>query len=1023
MRVVAGARAAPHAALTPARRVGYPGWVIDEADLPTVTVPRAPADDGDPTAATQSELAGGQRRASTLVPGTRIGRYVIHAKLAQGGMGVVYRAHDPELGRDVALKLVRVRAGADSLAIARERLLREAQALAQIAHPNVIAVHDVGAHDRDVFIAMELVEGTSLRAWGAARTRPWRELLATLIAAARGLAAAHAAGVVHRDVKPDNVIVGADGRVRVLDFGLARGAGEGSDLGVTPDGELDPSAFDGDTVGDAGDGSLPAPTGDPISRERLLAPLTEAGAVVGTPKYMSPEHHRGGPVDARSDQYSFCVMAWELLYRAAPFTARDRAALRLAKERGHPERPPPGAHGPAKLRRLLTRGLAPAPADRFPSMAALITALVRLEGAARRQGLAAVGVVAAAGVVALVAWRPTAPPGSRCAIDDARLRGVWDAARAAEVTRAFAATQRPHAAGTATRVAAALDGYTRDWLAMRAASCQATARGEQSAQLLDLRTACLERRLAEVRALTDQFVRDPDGEVVDHAVAAVDELPPLATCADAAALRDVTPLPPGAGDRARLTALRDRLATATSAHALGRYAAALPIAQGVVAEARDLRYPPLLAEALFLTGTLQDDLGKSADAVETLGEAARVAATAHADDLVARALIELLWTVGQSQAKPEQALAMVAATEAVVARAGAPPIRRAQLLTRRGYLLDVTGDNAGAVAALRESVRLWETTPTARPVGLASTLVNLGEVLRSHGDTEAARAEFARALALQEQALGPDHPDVGATRNNLGAALWAEGRLDEARDDIERSLAIDEATYGPVHPRVAISLLNLGGVLNAQGQPSAARPYLERALAIQRQVLAPDHPDLGKALHNLGVVADAEGDHRGALAYFEDALAVFERAGGAEHPNLAPPLGGIGDELIALGRRHEALAYFARAIAIQDRASGLDYPDTAYPLTSYGSCLIELGRAREAVPLLQRAVALRSNREVDPLELADSQFQLARALWDSGRDRARARTLAASAAAAYASNGDDDPDRKAIAAWRAAHGG
>jgi serine/threonine protein kinase len=181
--------------------------VNDKAELPTVTVPRAPADDGaargdGDTAVTQSELAGGRRRASTLVPGTRIGRYVVNAKLAQGGMGVVYRAHDPELGRDVALKLVRVRANTDTLPIARERLMREAQALAQISHPNVIAVHDVGTHGRDVFIAMELVAGQALRAWAAARPRTWRELLKVLIAAARGLAAAHAAGMVHRDVKP-----------------------------------------------------------------------------------------------------------------------------------------------------------------------------------------------------------------------------------------------------------------------------------------------------------------------------------------------------------------------------------------------------------------------------------------------------------------------------------------------------------------------------------------------------------------------------------------------------------------------------------------------------------------------------------------------------------------------------------------------------------------------------------------------------------------------------------------------------
>ena len=999
----------------------------DEAELPTVTVPRAPADDGaareaGDTAVTQSELAGGRRRASTLVPGTRIGRYVVNAKLAQGGMGVVYRAHDPELGRDVALKLVRVRANTDTLPIARERLMREAQALAQISHPNVIAVHDVGTHGRDVFIAMELVAGQALRAWAAARPRTWRELLKVLIAAARGLAAAHAAGMVHRDVKPDNVMVGADGRVRVLDFGLARGAGDGSEPAATPDDAHDPAEFDGETIGD-GEDPPPGSSGGVITRERLLAPLTEVGAVVGTPKYMSPEHHRGGPVDARSDQYSFCVMAWELVCKAPPFTARDRAGLRLAKERGQLERPPKGALGPARLRRLLARGLAPAPAERFPSMAALIAALVRLEGAARRQGLAAAGAVAVAGVAALVIWRPTATAAPRCVVDAAELDGAWDPALAARLDAAFVATGRPHAAGTVQRVKAALDDYAGAWRAMRAASCQATARGTQSAQLLDLRTACLDRRRVELRALTDVFVREPDGEVVDHAVAAVADLPPLATCADAATLRDATPLPPTAAERARVDALRAQLATATSAYVLGRYARGLPIAEAVVADARDAHYPPVLAEALFRAGTLHDDLGDGAAAVAAYGEAARVAAAAHADELVARSLIELLWTIGRNQAKPEVALALVPAAEAAVARAGDPPIRRAQLLTRRGVLLDTTGDNAAAVAALRESVRLWETTPDASPIGLASTLVNLGEVLRGHGDTEAARAEFARALALQERALGPDHPDVGATRNNLGAALWSEGKFDEARANIERSLAIDLATYGPVHARVAVSLLNLGGLLNAQGDAAAARPYLERALAIQRQVLSADHPELGMALHNLGVTVAAQGDHPAALAYFEDARALFARALGDDHVNLALPLTGIADELVALGRRREALPMYQRAIALQDRAYGDRSLDTAYSLTSYGACLVDLGRARDAVPPLIRAVALRSDRQVDPLELADAQFQLARALWDSGQDRARARALAANAAAAYASTPADDHDRQVIAAWRAAHGG
>jgi len=239
---------------------------------------------------------------SKLFPGSteplRVGRYRILGRIGQGGMGVVYRAHDPELARDVAVKLM----NAESLdegetATARTRLIREARAMARLAHPNVIHVYDVGAVEDGVFIAMELVEGESLAAWVARAPRDWRDVLRHYVDAGRGLAAAHAAGVIHRDFKPENVLVGADGRVRVGDFGLAgapalAGAPSFDDMRST-DAALDVGAVEGT--------------------------LTRTGALLGTPKYMAPEQEHGLVASDAGDQFSFCVALYEALYGQPPF--------------------------------------------------------------------------------------------------------------------------------------------------------------------------------------------------------------------------------------------------------------------------------------------------------------------------------------------------------------------------------------------------------------------------------------------------------------------------------------------------------------------------------------------------------------------------------------------------------------------------------------------------------------------------------------------------------------------------------
>ena len=316
-----------------------------------------------------------------LSAGATVGRYVIDAHVGAGGHGRIYAAHDPELDRRVALKVLRAERDDE---VGRERLLREARALAKLSHPNVVAVHDVGVDGERVFVAMEFVPGTSLRQALAGRRPPWREVLELLLPAARGLAAIHAAGLVHRDLKPDNIMIGDDGRVRVVDLGLARAPRRSPDESLAS------------TPGAAAEGTT----------------LTGTGVRAGTPAYMAPELWRGEAGDARSDLFAFCVTLWEALYGERPFAGRSPAELVMALAGRAPTAPAGAPELPGWLHRALVRGLSFEPGERYPSMDALVDALGRgLRRARGRWAAAALGVVLAAAVGLLLASGGE-PPGT-----------------------------------------------------------------------------------------------------------------------------------------------------------------------------------------------------------------------------------------------------------------------------------------------------------------------------------------------------------------------------------------------------------------------------------------------------------------------------------------------------------------------------------------------------------------------------------------------------------------------------------
>ena len=548
-----------------------------------------------------------------LLPrGAMVGRYMVLEKLGSGGMGVVYAAYDSELNRRLALKLMHAGSEQVERSGGQTRLLREAQALARLSHPHVTAIYDVGTWKERVFIAMELVEGPSLRDWLKLGPQPWPRVVETFIAAGRGLAAAHAAGLVHRDFKPDNVLLGRDGRVRVLDFGLARQAA-------------------------AHEEPLPVPIEVPWSERNnspLETPLTRAGLVIGTPAYMAPESY-GGVFDARADQFSYCVALYELLYGERPY----------GKQPGPPPswktpEPPREARVPAHVRRILLRGLDIEPQRRWPSMEALLEALGSTLPRRQRHWLVAAGlVVLSLGVALPLMHNLSEPP---CRGGARRLVGLWDGAREAALGQAFHATGRPNADESWSRTARVLDTYAHDWAAMHVEACEATrVRGEQSDAVLSLRMACLERRLESLRALTGVY-EHPDAALVDQAARAAHALPPLQECANVEALQAPIPLPEEPSTRQSVERLRVRLAEARALFDSGQFKPALERTRALADDTLRVHYRPLQAEVLELRGALEEKAGDLTGSEASLKQAVWAAEAGRHDEVLASASARLV---------------------------------------------------------------------------------------------------------------------------------------------------------------------------------------------------------------------------------------------------------------------------------------------------------------------------------------------------------------------------------------------
>jgi tetratricopeptide (TPR) repeat protein/predicted Ser/Thr protein kinase len=824
----------------------------------------------------------------TLAPGSRIGPFVARDELGRGGMGTVVAAWDPRLRREIAIKIMQ--AGATDPAH-RARVMREAQALARLADPHVVPVYDVGLQDGALWVAMERVRGPTLAEWTKER-RPWTEVVDVFVQAARGLAAAHAAGIVHRDFKPSNAMIGPDGRVMVLDFGLAWAPGvDGARSGGTPTqaSEASNSAW---------------------GRDPLAYTLTAPGAVVGTPPYMAPEQHERSEVDARADQYALCVALYEALAGVRPFEG-ELMAIVAAKTRAAPS-PPRDNTAPRRVWAVVTRGLAPDPAARWPDMDALAEAL---EHTRRRPPWigAALGLSALALVAGGIAARPDdAVEDDRCATLVERV----DAYRRGESPDLVQAQLQRAAEGWATMAAGACEG---DRVIDRAA------------------LECVDGALAAADALVHVVASGGD-EAILHASRIAEGLPAPTACDGTEADATIDP------DVRRELALGRALArSARHREALDATTRALALAT----EHADARGS---THALYLRAAVLMDTGSIDDAEEGMRNVLW-SSIELGDDQMATTAASKLVNLCVHRMDPGCARPWIRWAEASLARM---PEGDAATDARSGFELAL-GDLAREQGRLDEALEHYETVLDRtiargpdRNYEIGNLLDAIGVVHAQAGRHERALEMFGRASATFDDLGGPER---AASHERMAASLHALGRVAEAREHMDSAIRLLDETYGKEHPHTVRLRGNLVLVLLDEGRPADALELAQSVLETKRRVFGAEHVQIGMALGNVGLAQAALDRHAEAVQSFRASLPLWEQTVGPDHPALRYPLSGLAASALAIGEIEEARTATERALALP----GEPTPDLLY---THAAATWATGDREAAVATMQRVATM-----------------------------------------------------------------
>lgn len=863
----------------------------------------------------------GERQASR-----KVGRFTLLEPVGRGGMGTVYAAYDPQLDRKIAIKLLTISGTVDDPSTPRRRMLVEARAMAKVSHPNVITVYEVGVVDNEdgeepsIFVAMEFVNGKTLRQWVSDDKPTWSEIVEVYAAAGRGLQAVHSAGLVHRDFKPDNAMRDTDGRVRVMDFGLAR------DEGI----------------------DVPAGT-VPSAAATMIGQLTKTGALLGTPAYMAPEQFEGGVADTAADQYTFCVSLYEALWGRRPHAAKTPMELinKVLDDDGAPA--PPRAGVPGRIRRAVLRGLLRDPTQRWPSMDALIDQL-RPRSGARRVTAALVGL----GVVGAVVWVGGSEAGAAvCQGGAEAFSETWSDARRALTVEGLTKTGSEFSTAVADNVVTRLDAYAERWISEHGDACAATrVRGEQSESRLDQRMQCLRRRRVQFGALVDAL-GDGTPAAVKTADHAVDGLTAPERCADPAFLDAVTEPPADVAVAAHVERLRDQIDRTNALHATGASKEALASLERLSLEAQQIAYPPIQAEAeaaaaavaVAVSEDFRPQLTRLAEAyfaardhklpLVAAGAALDISAmraTADSDtklalhwlrlaqaEVRANGLNDLDAALGSTQATIAQSEGRYADAIAInldlardeVARCGDRCTSLADIYESLASLYGHVSDHDKALEYAEAALGYEQSRHGEHHPHLAVPMLRLGEAQASLGRYDEAVVTLQAAAEIRERDLGPTHANVLGLRGVLGSALVHANRVSEGLAVLQKT-ATQLRDAGVVE--LSANVYNrLAGAYIEQERFAESRTAYKEAMTLMEGLHPGPHPVHGILLSNIAHTYAAEGDHEAALVGFLESLNVHERVGNEPGPSTAPFLLNIGKELSKLGREGEAVAYLARA--------------------------------------------------------------------------------------------------------------
>jgi eukaryotic-like serine/threonine-protein kinase len=752
-----------------------------------------------------------------LRSGSEVGRYLVIDLVGVGGMGAVYRAYDRQLERRVALKIVRAQLARAGVDVARERarLEQEARALARLSHPNVVTCFDAGTLGDSVFVAMEYVDGKTLRHVMSDGPPERHRIVATFRQIAEGLAAVHDAGLIHGDVKPENVIIGADGRACITDFGLAR------------------------------------PTASTIARD---------GDVRGTPMYMSPEQLSGRAPDARSDQYAFGVMLFEATYGARPFDGATPAAL-LADIRAR-RIAATSRRGPRRVATIADRALAFDPERRFADMHEVARALSRPSGPIVVVGLAGALIVGAALTSALFASRVTAH--DVCAGPETGLAEPWASHHRVAIHRTFADRSM---AREGSLIVAHLDQFSVAWRDARRTACLATHGGHRDDSGYQIALACLDHRARQVSELVKLVATSAEPAELRHALASVYGTADLSLCLDPR----LAAMPSARGRSPENDDAERELAAARASIALGRYEHARGQARELSQGSSRPDQIRQRAAALALEADAEVRLGHGARAVEVYRAAAAAAAEAGDDLLLAEVWIDQVFPVAHQAGRPEDALVLAEVAENLVGRLGGSPILRGRLLRARSLASWRLGRYEPARIDLIESEKLIASV-AGRVHPRVAGVLDLRAALESDmGANEAAAMHAERALSIYVSTLGEGHPTTLAALQNVGWYHLRAAKPRLALDAFERAAQRLPGLVGREHRDVATVLTNMGQAHLDLGDTAAGLAACEEALEIAERALPPDHPDKAFPLTCVG-------EARLAAASTATAIAALERA-------------------------------------------------------------------------------------------------------------------------------------------------